>query len=673
MRHLLYNKTLLHSLCISIIRVISSQSARCHWLLFCSEGSALTFLMLLPAFGRSFRVSVASDIVNMEGDRDLQYARTLYCQASRCWRANHFRSCLLICDQLTVRLNKLKLASGDAQEHDLAQLKHLGWFLKIRCLADDYYINESLLLNETDMEDDDQVEIFSDKETRQTRSTLTRATSLSRKVASGTGKIGRSQRTGILTGRLLTTSSRRSGATTSSYRPLTIRLTATQTAFSKSTRPLLKYSTNPKLSKIIYGYLYNAQTVTNRCPDYRQCLEFLNLIKNTNQKESLRLERLQRKTSNDDKALLIKISDPSDDLRSLGAFWLISFGSCYFNLHMNKEAEDYFKEALNVSPKCLDSYTWLVKIYLRSNQPTKVLNICEAGLRQSKNQLLYNWMARVQSLLGDTYATNLNLQESLKHCPTNIEALANVGHFAFYSDKLEQSLKCFERIKQLSANQSSSLESNSSFYGSISQLSNNLALCNFYCGFFHKVMPLFLRSFLNSPNNEVTSDIWYNISFVPLSCGLTNLAIACLRLALKNNSQNEEALNNLGVLKYGPLLNDDIQFRNRQEMWAIPNQRSSMGTSVDVENMEDLNRYKSLFDDAETYFAVDCGQKAGDQNISNTASQPEMIYNMAILKKRRGHLLASDRYCNLYLELDPNNYHVRDLLSQIRLLVSHDS
>lgn len=603
----------------------------------------------------------------------VQDLKILYCQASRCWRAHHFRSCLLICDKLTVKLNQLRLALGDNQEDEIAQLRHLSWFLKIRCLAEDYYLNEPLLLNQDDIEDDDQVQVFNERETRQTRSAITRGTSMTRRVASGTGKVGRGQRTGILTGRLLTTSSRQSGTAASSYRPLTVRLTATQTAFSKSTRPLLRYATNPILSRIVFEYLYNAQTVTNRCPDYRQCLEYLNLVKSTNHRDISKSNHRGKKAASEDDALLIKIDDYTGELRSLGSFWLISFGMCYFNLHMNKEAEEYFKNAINVNPKYLDGYTWLVKVYLRSNEPLKVFNIYEAGLKQGKNQILYNWMARVQSILGDTYTANQNLQESLKYCPTNIEALANVGHFTFYSDKMEQSLKCFERIKQLSELQSSSQENDSNFYGSSSQLSNNLALCNFYCGFLHKVMPLFLKSFLNSPNNEVTSDIWYNISFVPLSCGLDNLAIACLRIALKNNSQNEEALNNLGVLKYGTLLNDNFHFKNRQEVWGSSNQKSPVASSIDFENIADLNRYKTLFDDAETYFLNDCDRCTGETNNNNSNNQPEMLYNMAILKKRRGQLLASVKYCNMYLEFDQNNYHIKDLLNQIRLLVSHDN
>lgn len=604
------------------------------------------------------------NIPSMDNHKLYQNLKILYCRANRLWLSHDFRSCLLLCDELSDKLNKLKFAS-DSVDHEVAQLRHLVWFLKIRCLADDYYINESLLLNEDDIEDDDQVQVFTERNTRQSRSAITRATSVSRKAASGTGKVEMRQRTGILTGRMPSISSRQSGRATSSYRPLTVSLTATQTAFSKSTRPLLRYSTCSILSKPIFEYLYNAQTVTNKCPDYRQCLEYLNLVKSIQLKESSRISQQMEKATKENKALLISTSDQTNELTRLGAFWLISFGICYFHLHMNKEAEEYFNEALSVNPKCLDSYTWLVKIFLRCGQPLKVLKICESGLKQSKNPILYDWIARVQSLLCDTYAANLTLQESLRYYPIHREALANVGYFAFYSDRLEQSLKCFERIEQLEVNQISTLGNDAAHNA---QLYNNLALCNFYCGFFDKVMPLFNKSFLKAPNKETTSDIWYNMSFVPLSCGLVNLAIACLRLSLKNNSQNDEARNNLGVLRYGSLINDDFQFANRQEVWGSLSQKSNSDTSVDYENIEDQNKYNAMYDEAESHFIID----RDEENAVNYSSQPEMLYNMAILKKKRGHLLASVRYCNQYLEHDQNNYHMKDLLNQIRSLISHD-
>lgn len=609
---------------------------------------------------------------------EIRSLRILYFQANRCWRSNNLKACLFICDALASQLNSL-INSTQLSTHEIVQLKHLVWFLKIRCLANDHYVNESLLLNEGDIDDEDQVRVFS--ETRKSRVGRTNDFGVttahqpgdSRKTTTAGGMVEARPRTGgILTGRMPSVSSRQSSRATTSYRPLTTNLTATQTAFSRSTKPLLKYATCYLLSKILFEYLYNAQSVSNKCPDYRQCLEYLNVVQNANRKRRHK-EYSEDRISFSKSSLLISTNQVDDEQKSSGVFWLNCFGACYYNLHMNKQAEEYFQQSISLNPKYLDSYAWLVKIYLRYNQPHKILKTCEDGLKHSKNALLYNWMARVQSLIGDLYAANLSLRNSLSFYPTNLEALANVGYFAFYSDKLEQSLKCFQRIQQLSANHSTcQMKDLNSVGGSSAELFNNLALCNFYCGFHHKVMPLFLRAFLSSPNREVTSDIWYNLSFLPLSCGFKNLAIACLRISLKNNSQNEEALNNLGVLKYQYQIDDTIHYDNRQELWSLGQQKQH-DFGVELENLDDHD-HQNMYDEAETYFRPLIETSEAERNTNDFVDlQPEMLFNMAIIKRKRGQLFASVRYCNHYLNYDQNNYHVRNILREISQIVSHDS
>lgn len=627
-----------------------------------------------------------------------------YIKATRCWSSNNLKSCLLICDRLTKKVLLLATSSQGKNNQNLLrqlnQLKQLIWFLKIRCLAEDYYVNESLLLNEDDIEnDDDQISVL---KTATTRGPSTQ--SRRRELGSSFGRSRRTNtsgsaidngrvRTGILTGRVSSTitsssSSRhyqRSGITktvTSSYKPLTTNLTATQTAFSRSTRPLLKYSTCHLLSKLAFEYLYNAQAATNACPDYRQCLEYLNLVHSSIRKRVKVVSSSDKSSST--QLISTEIESSNDHRKVLGTFWLMAFGICYFNLRMSKQAEEYFQQALSLNPKHLDIYTWLIKTYLRSNQLNKVLKTCQSGLSQCEgSSILFNWMARVQSISSDLFAANISLRESLKYDPTNIEALANVGHFAFYSgDKIEFSLKCFERIQQLSMNQSIDVnESNSS----LAQLMNNLALCNFYSGFYHKVVPLFMKAFLNSPNKEVTSDIWYNVSFVVLNFGLKNLAMACLKLSLKNNSQNEEAINNLGVLKYNHLIDDDqVHYYNRQELWALPAKNcydDEQDVAKNLNNLnEDVSSFKNKFDEAETYFTPINLNMTTTGDKANTSfdvdlivqQQPETLYNMALIKNKRGQLLASVLYSNLYLEHDSENYHIRNLIKDVKQLISHD-
>lgn len=617
--------------------------------------------------------------------------RILYCQAYRLWKSNNFRSCLTICDNFTITVQKC--IPSDSKLDELVQVKQLIWFLRIKCLAEDYYISESLLLNEDDIEDQEQVRVFNAK-TRQNQagsSTQARSTASlqigSRKL--NTRGVESRHKTGMLTGRMPSVSSRNSslGGVISSYRPLTTSLTATQTAFSRSTRPLLKYSTCSLLSKPLFEYLYNTQTVNNTCPDYRQCLEYLNMVQTHMRRE--KEKRLPKKgkivpSSDVLSSSTSELTSQLDGDTYIEVFWLIAYGTCYFNLRMNKQAEEYFLKAVTINPKYLDPYTWLVKIYLRSNQLTKVLKICDEGLKQSKNSILYNWCARVHSLVGDLYIANAKLKDSLIYYPTNIEALANVGYFSFYDNELEQSLRCFQRIQQLSVIQNINIDTNEFASGNKSQLLNNLALCYFYCGFYHKVVPLFLESFLSSSSKEVTSDIWYNVSFLPLNCGFKQLAIACLRLSLKNNSQNEEATNNLGVLKYGSMINEqDYGYENRQELWA--NNSLVVNTSKSAQNcdefeLENMSQVKceklqALYNVAETYFSpsksVSSMANENSQQLP-MSNQPESIYNMALIKRKRGHLFESVKYCRSYLEHDPENYHIINMIREIEQLVLYD-
>lgn len=568
-----------------------------------------------------------------------------------------------------------------------------------------------MLLNENDIDSDDQVRTFTSNTSKRPSLSRQNATSgrtqLGRMGTSGTGAFGpggvqSGRSTAILTGRMTSTSSRQTaGRASSSYRPLTTSLTASQTAFSRSTRPLLKYANDEFLSKLIYEYLYNVQKVTNKCPDYRQCLEYLNIVqqryrsKTNKHSESWNEKYIKEKLIDITETEQGGSSSISDHVYgNLDTFWLLAFGICYFNLRMNKLAYDYFEAALKSNDRQLDAYLWLVKIHLRQNEPFSVLRVCDDGLRKCKSAILFNWKARVQSLIQDSFAAHSSLRESLKFYPTNIEALANVGYFSFHSDKLEQALKCFERIIQLSLNsQGTSYLSGGSAIGAVAtgsslglmtsscELLNNLALCNFYCGNLTKVLPLFQQAFLCSPSKEVTSDIWYNISFLPLNFGCTNLAIACLQLALKNDSQNEQAVNNLGVLKYGWLIDEPINYYNRQELWSMP---ISGPTAVEKRhNLENLDKHhrrqQVLFDEAETCFSIakvrknsvtTNGQSQLEEDI--THAQPEMLCNMALVKNRRGQLLACVEYCRRYLEFDSGNRMMKNLLRDIKKLVAHD-
>lgn len=572
--------------------------------------------------------------------------RPLYLQALRCWICNNLKDCITICDYLT---KKLQALSGSDNADSLSEQKHQVWFLKIRCLADSYHINESLLINEEDAGGDAQVTSTS----RNTSFGLisrrpdTGNRALAQNITSSGAKLNR-PKTGMISGRMHGISSRHSNRGLSSYRPLTTGLANSQSTFSRSIRPLFKYSQCKPLSKLIYQYLYNAQTSTNSFPDYRQCLEYINLANKSSRSSEVDGRRFR----------------DGEDI-----FWLMASGICYFNLNMNKEAEGHFMKSRDLDKKLIEPYTWLIKIYLKMGQLGFVLKVGDEALIHCKSSIVYNWMARVQSLIGDAASAHSNLRESLKHFPIDLEALANVGYNAFYSEEPELALRCFERIQQMSMSQHVSTSQEGELRESC-QLLNNLALCNFYNGNYHKVIPLFLKSFLSSESRDMTSDIWYNLSFIPLMCGLKNMARACLEISLKNNSQNFQALNNLGVIKFKDLIEDNIHFENISEMWSSSQPRLS--SSNELSNLEDLDELTVKYDEAEVHFGQ-LNEGSRDQHSGlATIEQPEMLFNLALLNRKRGHLLKSNIYCNLYLEHDPNNYHIANLLSDLKQLLFYD-
>lgn len=632
-----------------------------------------------------------------------------YFRANRSWSSFDLKQCLRTCESIATNINKLSSlneTTDKLQLLEINQLRQLVWFLKIKCLSDDYYVSEFLLLNEDDL-DDEEHEVRVINPVRSTTATVratsaitgggrptTRALSTTSRgrgtgattaAASVSNKIDlRRQQTGVVVGRMSSLSSRHSSrSTTTSYRPLTTNVTAIRTAFSRFTRPLLKYSANSFLSKQHFEYLYNTQANTSKCPDYRQCLEYLNLVRNNIQRAARQTNKSKAATAtssanaNNFSELvdLATTTNETDDKKSLGAYWLIAFGICYLKLRMNDLAEAYFNAAIETNPRQLDAYIWLVKIHLRSNEPNKVLATCKAGLVQSKSALLYNWMARVQSMNGNLRGALTSLRQSLEYFPIDLEALASAGHFAFYAEKHEQALKCFERIQQMSSVGGTSGQPSTGWSAEAetitggacsSQVLNNLALCYLYCGQYHKVMPLFNQALLSSSSKETTGDIWYNISFVPLVLGCKNLALACLRLALKSNSEHEQAINNIGVLKYQrKLMSTKIEFEHDS------NDNKSSDNTSNNQNLNDLQALEAEFDEAEMHFNSVASTDLHDEITSNNV-MPQKLHNLALIKWRRGQLGESARLCKMYLKYDEHNYQIRSILDEIGQLVMFD-
>lgn len=678
-------------------------------------------------------------IMNVDIASRITSAQIDYFRAYRCWKSNDLSLCAKILEGLVRQLNELLSVESLAEERRIQYLKQLIYFLKIKCFADLYYIDEPLLLNEDEIVGEERIKVFTatseDPAERlvRPRTTLDRPQSQRSEQTSSqtsatallTGNLSR--RSGVITGRMTTLATSSSRANTS-YRPLTTSIAVSQSAFSRSTRPLLRHSTCPLLSKLLFSYLYNVQSSSNRLPDYRQCLEYLHLVyqarisaaSRSRKQASFQNEGVanegpeNRERDEEEVAAKVEIERESSDelvplaassarhhqfvdkLHSqtqtlrLGAFWLVAFGKCYFNLNMLRLAEENFRKSLECDKKYVDAYTWLIKVYLRRSEPLKVLATCEDGLAATQSSILKNWLARAQSIVGKFMEANTVLLDLLRLDPTNFEALANVGHYSFYGGKFDEALRCFERIEliwgqdqlhdcfeadvafgsqagggddggELAA--AASLASEQLAYSSTPQLQNNLALCYFYSGFYHRVVPAFQRALVAAHDAQTTSDIWYNLSFVALSSGLLNLAVACLQLAVKLDSQNKQALNNLAVmrLRLASRAAGELHFCSKLEppLGAAPSAGDSPAEAAAAAEAAAL-------DEAEA-----CLSSALPQSVES--AEPEALFNLALVQERRGELRAAAANLRLYAQRDPANYAALQMLREIRGLVADDT
>ena len=116
----------------------------------------------------------------------------------------------------------------------------------------------------------------------------------------------------------------------------------------------------------------------------------------------------------------------------------------------------------------------------------------------------------------------------------NFESIACIGAHYFYRDHPEVALKYYKRLFELGINSG--------------EVWNNLGLCAYYSGQYDFCISCFERGLLVA-DEEISSEIWYNISHVAIGVGNMELAYHALKVALQFNKNHFEAQNNLGVLE----------------------------------------------------------------------------------------------------------------------------
>ena len=116
----------------------------------------------------------------------------------------------------------------------------------------------------------------------------------------------------------------------------------------------------------------------------------------------------------------------------------------------------------------------------------------------------------------------------------NIESIASLASYHFYTDQPEIALRFYKRLVQLGVNNA--------------ELWNNMGLCCYYAGQYDMALSCFERG-LDLTDDTNVADMWYNISHVAIGIGDLSLAYESLKIAISSDPNHAEAFNNLGVLE----------------------------------------------------------------------------------------------------------------------------
>ena len=172
---------------------------------------------------------------------------------------------------------------------------------------------------------------------------------------------------------------------------------------------------------------------------------------------------------------------------------------------------------------------------MKTDQPLKSLELLSKQSSENQAEIYYLlYQARIHELMNNVdnsmqlYKNILNLD----NC--NFEAIACIGANHFYSDQPEISLKFYKRLFELGI--------------SSAEIWNNIGLCAYYSGQYDLCLSCFERAILLA-DDDLSADIWYNISHIAIGIGDLVLAYQALKIAVSYDGDHYEAFNNLGVLE----------------------------------------------------------------------------------------------------------------------------
>jgi tetratricopeptide repeat protein 8 len=213
-------------------------------------------------------------------------------------------------------------------------------------------------------------------------------------------------------------------------------------------------------------------------------------------------------------------------------WWQARKGKCLFYLDMQSRAVECFTRSLSLQ-RMSRTYTELCKSYVKQDQPMYAIEKFKTSIQDFPyDESLKICLARIYDLIDSSDESVTRYKEVLITNPCNIEAIASIAAYNFYSDRPEVSLRFYRRLLQLGI---TGIE-----------IWNNLGLACYYAGQYDIAMKCFERTFELSDNS---GDVWYNLSIVALGMGDLTTATYALKLAVNADPSNGEAHTNLGVLE----------------------------------------------------------------------------------------------------------------------------
>ncbi|XP_074595169.1 tetratricopeptide repeat protein 8 [Brevipalpus obovatus] len=290
-------------------------------------------------------------------------------------------------------------------------------------------------------------------------------------------------------------------------------------------------------------------------------------------------------------------------------FWKLALGKCYYKVGLVRDAEAQFKAALGHQESSVETYLWLGKIFLRLDQPLAALDVYRRGLIKYPGEtFLMAHTARVHEALMQMDDSIKFYREILHIEAINIEAIACLAMYHFYTDQPETAVKYYRRLLQMGMR-------NAEIY-------NNLALCCYYSQQFDVSITCFEKALECADEDDIVADVWYNIGMLAIGTGDRQLAIQAFRLALVARNTHPEAYNNLGVLEM---------------------------TKVNP-TTHNLHQAKAFF----------------QASANNGSHLHESLYNMALIGEKTGHYDLCYQSVKRSLQIQPDFYSAKQLFIKVK-------